>query len=562
MEDCAQNHEVCRWLGTPDSGDWLPTRLIDCSGPGHVRIIETSEKMDRVRYVALSYVWGKGPPESQAHRTTTDNLSARIRVGIATETLPRTIRDAIYVTRTLGFYFLWIDSLCIIQNSDEDKHREVRSMARVYRHAYLTIDAATAASVEDGFLQDRPLPHDRDDIVFPLVCPASPGDGHVQAEARMGNVYFPRMGSSRKGHVYFPKDIFAMGRRLYSNAIGFEPSSDERPQITFKNETRLRGWCLQETMLSTRSLIFDVQSLSVKCQTRPSPRHVGFDRDRGQVSGLYDVIPDPISGSAIDVRPGSDEWKKIHRRWQEIAMNYSNRSLTCPGDKLLACAAIAEVFHPHLGKGYLAGSWPQTILHDLLWHVQSEPPRPPKYPHAPSWSWLSANAEINFFHKSSSSATLRLVAEVVDHSIALQHETLHFGPVLPGGHLVLRAPLLSGKHHRDVYRFEYQQFAFEFPDLSFCIHDDHSEDPDIGNVFLVPIAIDVNADSEEDSHPQAYGIMIAQAEWSISQSARFQDHSKVYQRTGLWSHIGEDPEEWRLFIRMLQVVPKVEIVLV
>ena len=70
MDECAQGHEVCRRLGAVDSGDWLPTRLIDCSDPGRVRIIETSKLTNRdgARYVALSYVWGNG---SQSDRKST-----------------------------------------------------------------------------------------------------------------------------------------------------------------------------------------------------------------------------------------------------------------------------------------------------------------------------------------------------------------------------------------------------------------------------------------------------------------------------------------------------------
>ncbi|KAH9884409.1 heterokaryon incompatibility protein-domain-containing protein [Cubamyces lactineus] len=359
MEECAQGHEVCRRLGTLDSANWLPTRLVDCSNPHRVRVIETKDIVNGARYVALSYVWGAG---SQTHRTTTANLPTRLRDGIATEALPRTIRDAIYVTRTLGFGLLWLDSLCIIQDSPEDKHREVGSMARVYRHAYLTIDAATAAGVKEGFLQDRPPAHPPNATILPFICPASSGDGQVlqpETEVRVGCVYF---------------------------STGYERREDCR----LKNETDRRGWCLQERLLSTRSLIFDRKTLSVKCQTRPAPRPIGVDGGLRNNHGLYDVIP--IPGPASAVLPGSEKWEKIYERWQDIVEDYSGRSLTYASDKLLACAAIAEAFAPHLGPGYLAGLWPQTLLRDLLWHTWGDSPgRPWRYPYAPSWSWASTN---------------------------------------------------------------------------------------------------------------------------------------------------------------------------
>ncbi|KAI0659428.1 heterokaryon incompatibility protein-domain-containing protein [Cubamyces menziesii] len=551
MDECAQGHEVCRRLGAMDSGDWLPTRLIDCSDPGRVRIIETSKLKNRdgARYVALSYVWGTG---SQSHQTTNANLPTRTRIGIATETLPRTIRDAIYVTRTLGFRFLWLDSLCIIQDSaeDSDKHREVRSMARVYRHAYLTIDVATAASVEEGFLQDRPTRAPRDATFLPFICPASPGDGEVQTEARMGNVYLT----------------------TYANSEDYRES-----------ETARRGWCLQETLLSTRSLIFDREMLSIKCQRHSCPRHISRRWHKGDVGGLYDVIPIPGPGSATAVLPGSYECKTIHRHWQEIVENYSRRSLTYASDKLLACAAIAEVFAPHLGQTYLAGLWLHTLLLDLLWHIDDRFPNHPRprglpYRDAPSWSWASTNRPIAFFRQPLV-GPLQPMVQVVDSSIALQDKSLHFGEVVPGAYLVLDTALLPCKWHRDVGRLEFQQVASQFTACGSdfrgrCYFDD---DADIQDVFLVPL-LSVYYDWKCGGGREVKGLLIASAhaESSMRQSAHCQDHSQVYQRVGVWedgwAHArcvllrDEDPEEGRpffeAFVQMCQDIPKKKIVLV
>lgn len=123
-------------------------------------------------YVALSYVWGN---EGQLHRLTSENLSKYL-VGIDPLLLPPTITDAIHVTHTvLRVRFLWIDSVCIIQDSREDKHREVAKMRDVYDYAFLTIDAANAASVSQGFLHDgQPLDSSR---AIPFICPRRPKEG-------------------------------------------------------------------------------------------------------------------------------------------------------------------------------------------------------------------------------------------------------------------------------------------------------------------------------------------------------------------------------------------------
>lgn len=69
----------------------------------------------RGRYLTLSYVWGG----DQAHKTTSSNITT-YEGGIDPTLIPLTIRDAIFVTNALGFRWLWVDSLCIIQDSDQD----------------------------------------------------------------------------------------------------------------------------------------------------------------------------------------------------------------------------------------------------------------------------------------------------------------------------------------------------------------------------------------------------------------------------------------------------------
>ncbi|EIW52301.1 HET-domain-containing protein, partial [Trametes versicolor FP-101664 SS1] len=115
------------------------------------RLVSTESQ--RGQYLTLSYVWGG----DQVHKTTTGNVSAYER-SIDISLLPATIRDAIHVTHALGFSSLWVDSLCIIQDSDEDKRREIGRMHHIYRYAHLTIIAASANKVTESFLNDRPPP--------------------------------------------------------------------------------------------------------------------------------------------------------------------------------------------------------------------------------------------------------------------------------------------------------------------------------------------------------------------------------------------------------------------
>lgn len=86
--------------------------------------------------------------------TTQENIHALLN-GFDTHLLPQTLLDAVHVTRQLGVQYLWIDSLCIIQDSADDWEREASNMAEIYANAYCTIAATRAEDGHGGFLQPR-----------------------------------------------------------------------------------------------------------------------------------------------------------------------------------------------------------------------------------------------------------------------------------------------------------------------------------------------------------------------------------------------------------------------
>ncbi|KAL1940733.1 hypothetical protein VTO73DRAFT_7774 [Trametes versicolor] len=123
IDECIHVHEVCKTLAPRHPR--LPSRLIECIDPARPRLVSTGG--DHGEYLALSYVWGG----DQVHKTTKRNIST-YEQGVSTSLLPATIRDAISVTHTMGFQWLWVDSLCIVQDSDEDKRHEIGRMPQSY----------------------------------------------------------------------------------------------------------------------------------------------------------------------------------------------------------------------------------------------------------------------------------------------------------------------------------------------------------------------------------------------------------------------------------------------
>ena len=112
--------------------------------------LHVSRAGDESPYIALSHRWGVGIPLTLRR----ENIN-NFRRSIGDGELPRTFKDAVNITRQLKVRYLWIDSLCIIQNDPEDWEREAKLMEDVFSSAYCTIAASCARSTEDGFLKTR-----------------------------------------------------------------------------------------------------------------------------------------------------------------------------------------------------------------------------------------------------------------------------------------------------------------------------------------------------------------------------------------------------------------------
>ncbi|MCJ1444599.1 MAG: hypothetical protein MMC23_005101 [Stictis urceolatum] len=129
----------------------LPTRVLDI-GDGvqsdEIRLLETSRRSGT--YAALSHCWGRSK-----HVITTQATLAEWRKVIIFEQLPKTFQDAVVITRRLGLRYLWIDSLCIIQDDRTQWEYESALMGEVYRNAYFTIVAAYSVNGDGECLQNR-----------------------------------------------------------------------------------------------------------------------------------------------------------------------------------------------------------------------------------------------------------------------------------------------------------------------------------------------------------------------------------------------------------------------
>ncbi|TBU27627.1 heterokaryon incompatibility protein-domain-containing protein [Dichomitus squalens] len=412
LDECIYTHNSCpRPLALPP---FLPTRLIDCSNVAHPRLIATDGT--RGSYAALSYVWG----EPQPHSTTVSNLETYLNF-IDPEHLPQTILDAIHTTHEIGLDYLWADTLCIIQDSPEDKGRELSRMRLVYRDAHVTIIAASARRVSEGFLQERPAApitgHSTflRDITLPFLCPPEKGHSgeHVVGELRVSPIW------------------------TYTDPPG-QPSVQYNPNMEPVND---RGWCMQEYFMSPRSLVFASHTLQFHCQT--AVQNIGSAyHDEERRARLPDVLFLQDEDLQLIADLGGDEWQ-LREAWHMLVRDYTRRSITVPGDKLVALGGIAEDMHRIFRTQYLAGLWRDTLLADLLWskRVRSDIPRPREY-RAPSWSWAAVDGQVEAGAISVRSGKGLHLAHVVTCDITLKNAEIPYGEVI-AGKLTLRSPVVA-----------------------------------------------------------------------------------------------------------------------
>ena len=147
LEGCEQTHELCRRTRNPRP----PRRVLDLGydqSQPTIRLLEDKEWA--YRYATLSHWWGESQPLKLTRQTREQFLKE-----IRSRNLPRMFQDAITATRLLGLRYLWIDSLCILQDSKTDWEEQCAEMCRIYRDSYVTIAGPAASSCDHGFLHLR-----------------------------------------------------------------------------------------------------------------------------------------------------------------------------------------------------------------------------------------------------------------------------------------------------------------------------------------------------------------------------------------------------------------------
>ncbi|KAL1839712.1 hypothetical protein VTJ49DRAFT_1217 [Mycothermus thermophilus] len=316
-----------------------------------------------VDYAVLSYSWGDPstmPPAEWARikgagTKTLNGQPVPERLNpFCMRSLPETMQDAITITASLGFPYIWIDNVCIPKGTDWDK--EAGMMHEVYGNAAFTLIASSSTKATDRLLRDRLAWRDR---------------GQAGPLREQWWLYDAEMPLER---------------------VRFEPPVAKR------------GWTLQEERLSPRVVYWTAQRWywsCAECQVaeggepvKPVPQ-----------SQDPEPAPDCVSGSLrrspqrfLSLCHTSDE-DHLHSEWLDIVEAYTPRDLVAPQDRFLAIAGLAVRFYnakaAHGGsvagtEEYLAGLWRDDFARHLAWSVTAAVDSRHNLQHvAPSWSWAS-----------------------------------------------------------------------------------------------------------------------------------------------------------------------------
>ncbi|KAH0541569.1 hypothetical protein FGG08_003981 [Glutinoglossum americanum] len=330
IEECIHSHDNCKEQGNFKSV--LPTRLLNVDDPQRPRVVVTATDSVEGPYLALSYCWG-GTSGFKMTTSTFDTLKS----GVPLRNLSKTIQDAIQITRKLGFRWLWVDSLCIIQDSTDDWIRESASMVDVYQNCFVTIAALGAPDSDSGLFGQRD----------PLM-----NKGCWMLNQKRGAIYAH---SSQLLHYYF--------------VARFEQSALHK-----------RGWVMQERLLSPRTLNFGT-SFAWECREKLFDEFsTGIQAGTPSMKGEFMTI-DPLD---VD----------FYHFWHEMLYQYSKAGLSVGSDRLIALTGVIQAIERRTGWKNIAGLWEPAMVQQLLWQATNPTSRAQPATSAPTWSWVDTDGGI------------------------------------------------------------------------------------------------------------------------------------------------------------------------
>jgi hypothetical protein len=354
LDNCIKTHPEC----FQDHADWRPNRLLQIteSGSSIIKLILTKLEPPTRHYrpyLTLSHCWGKAK-----FLTLTNQTLPLLLEGVAISVLPKTFQDAINMTVFLGFEYLWIDSLCIMQDSIEDWKIESALMGDIYSNGVCNLAATGSADGSGGFWMD-------DSPLLRLPC----------------EVEIPLDQDAQTWHIH--------------------PMYLDGATLLFDGPSLHRGWVIQERILAPRTLHFGSSQMFWECrhfqacETYPGglPHLMGANKSN-LVS--FDALQKTIGIGTCD---GGSALAEVDYFWGATVEGFSKCDLTKQEDKLVALSGLArKIQERHPNFDFIAGMLRQSLQIGLLWNKNGFSSklahRSTPY-QVPSWSWASVDVDVS-----------------------------------------------------------------------------------------------------------------------------------------------------------------------
>lgn len=339
---CARLHDgLCKSHPVQTLASITPSWLIDVRSQCLVRA------PDGCSYVALSYVWGN-QRALQTLLSNQDQLQQPGSLSLSTWEPPisTTTRNAMGVVNLLGERYLWVDALCIVQDDESQKHRELARMGAIYANASVTIMAVQGEHANCGLRGFRGISEPRGlrQVIHRLA-------GGVRA-------------------LQYPVE-----------AENYELACEYSLYAT-------RGWTYQEHLFSRRKLIFDGDSLRWECSAAIWREHVEFS-----------TCLHPFHNNITSCQLIFGSLVPDFNAFQGILRNYNIRDFTYPEDALDAFAGISSAMGWSVGGNLVAGLPIASFDIFLVWQPETRVVRraarePEKKYCLPSWSWAGWSGSV------------------------------------------------------------------------------------------------------------------------------------------------------------------------
>ncbi|KAM7208155.1 Heterokaryon incompatibility protein (HET) domain containing protein [Naviculisporaceae sp. PSN 640] len=433
IQECQKHDSFCNTLSRRSA---LPKRVINVEA-SPVFLYETQG--ETAPYICLSHVWGHRP----FVRTKSGNLASH-KQSLDIDNLPQTFRDAIRYTRELGVRYLWIDSLCIIQDSHADWTIEASKMASIYQGSFLVLSAASSESPYGGLFAEFP---------------------YARCRTYTVEVHHPALNSGEEitEKIHVRRSLTHVNRRSLMRSLS--SPQHQGPALL----TLTRGWIFQERFLAARVLHFGPEELFWECiqfsacQCTSSPGRTHTNDTKTQPPRWYTQMIARSSRpksyyrlSAFEITDKIDlHLEELSTCWHHLVEDYTKLELTFDKDIFPAISGLARLMCCTInglasvsrqlqakptsttteiqdllnrvtitssadygtfgtsggeeengnwkGVKYWAGLWSHSLHRDLLWRVGSNNRedrtslhrRPAKW-RAPSWSWASVKGPVEF----------------------------------------------------------------------------------------------------------------------------------------------------------------------